>query len=43
MYKRLRTQGLPLQESRDIMKNANEKLSVVKMEAGESEIGRAHV
>jgi hypothetical protein len=34
--KRLVTQGLPLQESSDIMKNASEKLSAVKGEAGES-------
>jgi hypothetical protein len=34
--KRLETQGLPLQESMDTMKNASEKLSVVKKEAGES-------
>jgi hypothetical protein len=31
---RLQTQGLPLQESMDIMKNASEKLRVVKGEAG---------
>jgi hypothetical protein len=34
--KHLETQGLPLQESMDIMKNAREELSVVKGEAGES-------
>jgi hypothetical protein len=34
--KRLETQGLPLQGSMDIMKNASEKLSAVKGEAGES-------
>jgi hypothetical protein len=34
--KHLETQGLPLQESMDIMKNASEKLSDVKGEAGES-------
>jgi hypothetical protein len=30
------THGLPLQESVDIMKNASEKLSAAKEEAGES-------
>jgi hypothetical protein len=34
--KRLETQGLPLQKSMDTMKNASEKLSFVKDEAGES-------
>jgi hypothetical protein len=34
--KRLETQGLPLQESMDIMKSASEKHSVVEGEAGES-------
>jgi hypothetical protein len=34
--KRLETQGLPLQESTDITKNASEKLSAVKGEVGES-------
>jgi hypothetical protein len=34
--KRLATQGLLLQESMDIIKNASEKLSAVKGEAGES-------
>jgi hypothetical protein len=34
--KRLGTQGLPLQESIEIMRNASEKLSAVKGEAGES-------
>jgi hypothetical protein len=34
--KRLETQGLPLQESMDMKKIENEKLSVVKRDAGES-------
>jgi hypothetical protein len=34
--KRLENQGLPLQEPMDIMKNASEKLNVVKGVAGES-------
>jgi hypothetical protein len=34
--KHLETQGLPLQESMDIMKSVSEKHSVVKREAGES-------
>jgi hypothetical protein len=31
-----KTQGLPLQESVDVIKNASEKLSVAKEEGGES-------
>jgi hypothetical protein len=34
--KRSETQGLPLQESMDIMRNASEKFSVLKGEADES-------
>jgi hypothetical protein len=34
--KRLETQGLLLQNSMDIIKNANEELNVVKEEAGEN-------
>jgi hypothetical protein len=35
VYERLKTQGLPLQQSVNILKNESEKLSVVNGEAGE--------
>jgi hypothetical protein len=40
--KHLETQGLPLQECMDIMKNASGKLSVMKGEAGESVSTKMH-